>query len=152
MLCGERNTLLRFDDNSAGDTIVEFCWRNWWTSLGIGKLRWGRSFCGNWLRITQLYPGGEITFWIKPGKRSYSAGDKFLESTGDQLPAGEMDSTFLGNWIGLSWGSIELYREVTPLNLPWYLDGTIRLLNQLFIAPVSDVGEDTCGGNWQIFW
>ena len=32
------------------------------TSLGIRRLCRERSFCGFWLRITQLYPGREITF------------------------------------------------------------------------------------------
>ena len=41
--------------------------------------------------------------------RSCSAGDKLPESTGDKLPAGEMDSNFLGeilNYDGLSWGNL----------------------------------------------
>ena len=47
--------------------------------------------------------------------RMYSAGDKLLESTGDKLPAGEMDSSFLGKLLDwtllgkiffeMNWGS-----------------------------------------------
>ena len=44
------------------------------------------------------------------GARSCYAGDKLPESTGDKLPAGEMDSTFLGRLLGCT-------GEVTPLDV-----------------------------------
>ena len=59
--------------------------------------------------------------------RSCSAGRKFPESTGDKLPAGEIDSTFLGkllDWTLL--GKFLRYTgEVAPLERLVYHRGTI---------------------------
>ena len=41
--------------------------------------------------------------------RSYSAGDKLPESTGDKL------QNLLGIWIPLSWGNFGLYWGMVPL-------------------------------------
>ena len=48
------------DDNFVGDTVVML--EVLIDTAGDEKTSSGRSFRGFWLRITQLYPGGEITF------------------------------------------------------------------------------------------
>ena len=53
-----------------------------------------------WWGIAFEYGRGEM--------RSYSAGGKLPESTGDKLPAGEMIQTFLGKLLRLDWGSAPL--------------------------------------------
>ena len=62
MLCGKRDTLLRLMITSLGIPLISFVEGIDELRWEIGRLRRGRSIRGNWLRITQLYPGGEITF------------------------------------------------------------------------------------------
>ena len=51
---------------------------------------------------------------------------KLPESTGDKLPAGEMDSNLPGEiWIGLYWGSFELYWGGGSIECLIYRQGTI---------------------------
>ena len=52
--------------------------------------------------------------------------DKLPESTGDKLAAwGDGFQLSLGNWIGLSWGSFELYRGSDSNECLIYRRGTI---------------------------
>ena len=148
ILCGQRDALLSVDNNLLGiplllEVLMDFA--------GVRRLRRGRSFRGFWLRITQLYPGKEITLWIKPDDAFVFCEDKLPESTRDKLTAwGDEFQLSWGNWIGFSWGSFLNYiGEVTPLNV-WYTAGEQSLDQDCRGSFVKNVC--TLLGNVEICW
>ena len=104
---GKERYFAEVDDNSAGDTIVELCWKICWTPLGDRKTSPGTIFPWQLAEDNPVISWWGNNLWIKPGEHSHSAGNKLPESTGDKLPesAGEIGSTFLGILFRLDWGS-----------------------------------------------
>ena len=98
LLCGEKSTLTILLGSNTLWGERYFAEMLMVTLLGIRGLCWERSFRGFWLRITQLYPGREITLWIKPGDVFVLCEDKLPESTRDKL-------TVRGDGFQLSWGT-----------------------------------------------
>ena len=83
--------------NFAGDTVDKFCWKM--NSAGDRKTSPRTIFPWQLAEDNPVIPWWGNNLPNKAGGRSYYAGGKLPESTGDKLPAGDMDSTFLGKFL-----------------------------------------------------